>query len=134
MGTTHVCYMEGGSIINAFSGGIVERPAILVSKEADTIHGWGNFEDVEARFAKYACAYSKAGMTDDLNDLMLIELSEYKITREMACYVIRRAAEFTATGFIRNLACKLTDGSDPVAWLKSEMERIPIGLDEKEWR
>ena len=34
MGTTHVCYMEGGSIINAFSGGIVERPAILVSKEA----------------------------------------------------------------------------------------------------
>ncbi len=73
-------------------------------------------------------------MTDDLNDLMLIELSEYKITREMACYVIRRAAEFTATGFVRNLACKLTDGSDPVVWLKSEMERIPIGLDEKEWR
>lgn len=52
----------------------------------------------------------------------------------MACYVIRRAAEFTATGFVRNLACKLTDGSDPVVWLKSEMERIPIGLDEKEWR
>ena len=46
---------------------------------------------------------SKAGMTDDLNNLMLIELSEYKITREMACYVIRRAAEFTATGFVRNL-------------------------------
>lgn len=129
----HVCYMEGGSIINAFSGGIIERPAILVSKDEDIIHGWGNFEDVKAKFEKYACAYSKAGMTDDLNNLILIELSEYKISREMACYVIRRAAEFTATDFVRNLAGRLADGSDLVAWLKSEMERIPIDLDEKEW-
>lgn len=131
---THVCYMKGGSIMNAFSGCIIERPAILVSKEEDIILGWGNLEDVEARFAKYACAYSKAGMTDDLNDLMLIELSEYKVTREMACYVICRAAEFTATGFVRDLADRLTDSGDPVAWLESEMERVPIGLDEKERR
>lgn len=38
---THVCYMEGGSIMNAFSGCIIERPAILVSKEEDIILGWG---------------------------------------------------------------------------------------------
>lgn len=130
----HVCYMEGGSIINAFTGGIIERPAILIGREDDIIHGWGDFENVEARFSKFAYAYSQAGMTEELNNLMLIELSEYKLTREMACYVIRRAAEFTATGFIRNLAWELMEGSDPVAWLRTEMERIPIGLEEKEWR
>ncbi len=128
----HTVYMEGGSIINAFTGNIIERPAVLVSKD-DTIHGWGDFENVEAKFNKYAYAYSQAGMTDMLNDLMLIELSEYKITREMACYVIRRMSEFTATGFITNF-CDALSGPDPINWLKSEMQRLPIGLDEKEWK
>ena len=134
MGGAHICYMEGGSIINGVTGGIIERPAILVSKKEDTIHGWGNLDNVEARFKKYASAYKKAGMQEGLEDLMLIELSEFKITREMACYVIRRAVEFIATGFIRNLCHELTAGSDPVAWLKSEMRRIPIDMDAKEWR
>ena len=58
---------------------------------------------------------------------------EYQIEREMAGYVIRRATEFTASGFIRSLCQKLTDGSDVISWLKSEMERIPIDLSEQEW-
>lgn len=134
MTNAHTCYMDGGSIINGLTGNIIERPAILVSKSDDIIHGWGDMETVEPRFAKYAYGYSQAGMTEELNDLMLIELSEYKIDREMACYVIRRATEFTATGFIRNLCQELTSGSDPIAWLKAEMERMPINLSETTWK
>lgn len=130
----HVCYMDNGSIISTITNNIIERPAILVSKEADTLHGWGNFEHVQARFERYAAAYSAAGDRESLEDLMLIELSEFKIEREMACYVLLRAAEFTATGFIRNLCRELIHGSDPLSWLKSEMERISIDLTEKEWR
>ena len=133
MSHKHTVYMEGGSIYNAFSGCIIERPTILVSKEADTIHGWGNYEDVNARFEKYAAAYAQAGLREELDDLMLIELSEYKVTREMACYVMRRMSEYTATGFVTKF-CEALTGPDPVGWLKAEMERLPIGIDEKEWK
>lgn len=128
----HVCYIEGGSIINALTGQIIEDPAILVSKNADVLHAWGNEDNVNAKFVKFASAYEKAGFTDDLNDLMYIQLSQFKISRETACYVIRRAAEFTATGFIRHL-CEQINSGDPVEFLKQEMERIPIDLEEKEW-
>ena len=91
----HCCYTDGGSITNSYSGCVIEQPAILVSKEQDTLYGWGDLKNVEARFEKFSTAYASAGMNEDLADLMLIELSEYKIDREMACYVIRRAVEFT---------------------------------------
>lgn len=129
----HTVYVQNGSIYNLYTGCIIERPAIVVSKEADTIHGYGNFEDVNAKFIRLANGYAKAGFQDDVDDLMLIELSEYHIDRELAGYVIRRATEFTATGFISSLCQKLTDGSDVISWLKSEMERIPIDLSESEW-
>ncbi len=82
----HTCYMENGSIINGYSGNIIENPAILVSRTDDILHGWGELENVKAKFNKFAAAYAQAGLTEELNDLMLIELSEYHITREMACY------------------------------------------------
>lgn len=130
----HTVYLNCGSIYNAYNDNIIERPAILVSKEDDTIHAYGDLENVEAKFKRFVTRWNKPCFQDELNDLMLIELSEYHIDREMACYVIRRATEFTATGFIRDFARRLTDGSDVLAWLKSEMERIPIDLEEKEWR
>lgn len=134
MNNMHVCYMDGGSIINSYTGGIIEDPAILVSASDDILHGWGSMENVEAKFTKFAHGYSQAGMEQELNDLMLIELSQYRIGREMACYVMRRAAEFMATGFIRDLCGRLKSGDDPIRWLEQEMERVPIDLYEKEWR
>lgn len=133
MSHKHTVYMEGGSIINAFSKSIIEHPTVLVSKNADIIHAWGNYDVVNARFQKYADAYANAGIAEELDDLMLIELSEYKVTREMACYVIRRMSEHTATGFIKKF-CEALESSDPVGWLKTEMERLPLGLSEKEWK
>lgn len=133
MNNAHTCYMEGGSIINGYTGSIIEEPAILVSKEADVIHGWGETENVKARFAKYVLAYTQAYMNEERDDLMLIELSQYKLDREKACYIIRRATEFTHTGFIHNLCRVLIEGKDPVAWLEYEMKRIPIDLNEKVW-
>lgn len=130
----HTVYMEGGSIINAFTGNIIERPAVLVSKDSDVVHGWGDMEQVNARFQKYAAAYAQAGCTEELNDLLLIELNELGISREMACYVIRRMSEHTATGFVTRFCEAVLTNPDPVGWLKSEMERLPLGLNEKNWK
>ena len=134
MRAMHVCYMDCGSIINSATGGIIEQPAILVSKADDIVYGWGNMDKVEAKFEKYTMTRLQAGYKEEMEDLMLIEFSEYKITREMACYVLRRAIEFTATGFITNLCHEITEGSDPIAWLRAEMERIPINVNQKEWK
>lgn len=130
----HTVYMVGGSIYCPYTGCLIERPAILVAKEADTLHGYGDFENVEAKFKKFITGYSQAGMKKEVDDLMLIELFNYQIDREMACYVIRRASEYTLTGFIKNLCEQLTKGNNPIAWLKTEMERVPIDCSEKEWR
>lgn len=128
----HPCYMENGSIVNSYSGCIIEDPAILVSKNADTLHGWGNEGSVNAKFMKLASAYQAAGFLDDLLDLKFIQLNKFRISREMACYVIRRAVEYTVTGFITKF-CEEIEHGDPEAFLKKEMERIPIDLNEKEW-
>lgn len=129
----HACYMECGSIINGYTGGIIENPALLMSAETDCLHGWGDAETVHKKFERHASAYQKAGMTDDLEDLMYVELSQYKVSREMACYILRRAVEFTATGFVRNLCREIKEG-DPAAFVEKEMARIPIDINEKEWR
>lgn len=127
----HTCYMEGGSIIAA--GRIVEEPAVFVSRMDDTIFAWGNLDIVLLKFRTAAAAYANAGMQDMVEGLMCIELSKYKMSREDACYVIRRMTEFTATGFIKEFCEKLESG-DIVAWLEAEKKRIPIDINEKEWR
>lgn len=133
MSHMHNCYIENGSIINNLSNTIIEQPALLISKDSGCLHGWGESENVKARFAKFITAYTKAGMRDEINDLTLIELSQFKISREMACYILRRAVEFTATGFTTELCEQLTSGKNPLAWLKNEMSRIPINIYEKNW-
>lgn len=127
----HTCYMECGSIINAATGSIIERPAILMDMSCGCIYGWGNMENVEAKFNKYVDAFSKSGNTEMENDMVLIELSEYKINREMACYVLRRVTEFTATDFSKNLYKEITEGTNPIAWLESEMKRVHIDVNKK---
>lgn len=128
----HTVYMEGGSIINATTGGIIERPSVLVSVNEDMIHGWGDYDNVYPRFEKYVEAYRSIGDEEAVKDLLFIELSEYKIPREAACYVIRRMSEHTATGFVKNF-CEALKSPDPMGWLKGEMERIPLDINEKEW-
>lgn len=133
MKNPHCCYMEGGSIINSHSGSIIENPALLADIELGCLYGWGEMDSVMAKFKKFTDAYRKTGDADITKSLAVIELSQYKISREEACYVLRRAVEYTATGFIEELYKQVTEGPDALAWLKSEMERVPISLEEKEW-
>lgn len=131
MAHSHVCYMYSGSIYNS-EGCIIEEPAILVDRNTGVLHGWGNMDVVKAKFDRFAAAYSDADMGNELESLMMIELSKYKVTREMACYIMRRAVEFTASGFIEALCRELAEGENPAAWLKAEMERLPLDLGLKE--
>ena len=134
----HPCYMEDGSIINAYTGCIIEEPAILVDRETGTIHGYGNLENVKAKFEKFTAAARATGnetvKTNLIDPLMLIELNGYRISREDACYIIRRAVEFSGTNFLTEFCNELLHGSDPIAWLNIQKEKIPIDIYEKEWK
>lgn len=112
-------------------GRIIERPAILVSKTQDMMFGYGDFDALDRKLATTAAAYRTAGFPEEADDLLLIELDSYRMSREQACYIIRRAMEFTASGFILAL-CREISGGSPVEWLQSEMARIPLDLEERQ--
>lgn len=112
-------------------GRIIERPAILVSKTQDMMFGYGDFDALDRKLATTAAAYRTAGFPEEADDLLLIELDSYRMSREQACYIIRRAMEFTASGFILALYREISGGS-PVEWLQSEMARIPLDLEERQ--
>ena len=63
-------------------------------------------------------------------DLMVVELSS--LPKEMACYIIRRMAEYTASGFVQQF-CEHQDDPDALEWLSREMLRVPIST-EKAWK
>ena len=123
---TMTVYMENGQIINSYTDRPIEHPAVLVSRTTDMIHAWGDFDVVNKRFKTYTEAYGKTGLAVIGDDLTLIDLSEL-VSKDMACYVIRRMSEYTASGFVTRF-CDALVGADPIGWLKAEMERIPLDI------
>ena len=99
-------YVFYGSLYNARDK-IVEEPSILLDPEVDAFLGWG-----------------------ERLDLMVVELSS--LPKEMACYIIRRMAEYTASGFVQQF-CEHQDDPDALEWLSREMQRVPIST-EKAWK
>lgn len=130
----HNVYMFCGSIYD-MNDCIIERPALLIDKSSGCIHGYGDAESLTAKFVKMAAAYNSAGMKDMTDDLLLMDFSNawYKgMSNEEVCYVLRRAVEYTATSFQPALVEHCTQ-SDFQEWLRAEMQRFPIDLEEKEW-
>lgn len=128
----HICYMYCGSIYDQ-NDRIIENPAILMSKSTGTIMGWGNADTVNAKFKRAAAAYAQAGLNDEATDLLLMDFSNawFKgISNKEICYILRRAVEFTATPFQTGL-CERAMSPDFRQWLASEMQRVPIDLEQK---
>ena len=109
-----------GSIYDA-AGRIVENPAVLVDPEADCFHGWGE----NAAMSKKLDDVAKK--SDGLFRLTMVDLS--KLPKDMACYVIVRMIEYTASGFIKNF---VGQAENPTAmdWLRAEMDRVPVSVPE----
>lgn len=113
-------YVFYGSLYNARDK-IVEEPSILLDPEVDAFLGWGERAAMQAEQVR--C--NQAGL-----DLMVVELSS--LPKEMVCYIIRRMAEYTASGFVQQF-CEHQDDPDALEWLSREMQRVPIST-EKAWK
>ena len=107
-----------GSIYDA-SGRIIENPAVLVDPEGDCFHGWGENTAISRKLDDVA---RKSG---GLFRLTMVDLS--KLPKDMACYVILRMIQFTASGFIKNF---VGQAENPAAmdWLRNEMQRVPVSI------
>ena len=137
-------YMYSGSIYCDATGGIIERPAILINPREDMLIAYGDEEHVSARFDKY-----RAASPELASEMVLIGLSNgldgvdgQSLTRKEQCYVMRRAIDYTLSGFITKLYEHLVDelddsrpdhlppkyGQNVKEWIASEMVRLPIDL------
>ncbi len=130
----HNVYLFCGYIYD-MNGCIIENPALLLDKSTGCVHGYGDAESVNAKFMKVATAYNQNGLKEMADDLLLMDFSNayYKgVSKEEVCYILRRAVEYTATSFQTEL-CKHATSPDFQEWLKGEMERLPLDLEEKEF-
>ena len=100
----HNVYMFCGSIYN-MNDCIIENPALLIDKSDGCVHGYGDAENLTAKFVNMAAAYNSAGLKDMADDLLLMDFSNayYKgVSNEEICYILRRAVEYTASSTSRN--------------------------------
>lgn len=109
-------YVFCGSLYNARDE-IIEEPSILLDPKMDVFLGWGESAAIQAKQVR--C--NQAGL-----NLTAVELSA--IPKEAACYIIRRMAEYTASGFVQQF-CEHQGGPDALDWLASEMQRVPISTE-----
>ena len=129
----HPIYLYKGSIYD-MNGSIIKHPALLFDKKDDCLQGFGEAENLIPKLHRMADAFHRLGFPDMAASLMLIDFSNAsfrRLTNEEICYILRRAIEFTATGFLTELA-KHTINPDFKTWVQSEMKRIPIDLSEQE--
>lgn len=128
----HNVYLFCGSIYN-MEGCIIENPALLVDKSTGCVHGYGDAGSVSAKFMNMATAYNQNGLKEMADDLLLMDFSNayYKgVSNEEICYILRRAVEYTATSF-QTALCEHATKPDFKEWLKAEMDRVPIDLEEQ---
>ena len=117
----HTVYMECGSIISGVSGCIIEEPAIMFDKETSTLYAWGNVDAVRKKYNRFL----SAGMHDNM---VMLELSNYRLTHEMQCFILRFASEHSGTSFLRDLYAKRNDPK-VLEWLTDKMKRMGVELE-----
>lgn len=123
MANNKTVYIRDGSIYNAVTDTFINRPAIMFDPDNDMLLAYGEYDGVCRRFDKYIEA-----APDMCTEYVLFHLFESSLlTTEMQCYILKRAIEYTASGFIRNLNSHLGTG-DLSDWIASEMARVPLDL------
>ena len=115
--STEIREEYGTIFINGFA---LERPTLLVDIESDTLLAYGSYTDVKARFDKYTGPNVPAELKNNIVMFTFDNLPNQDII-----YILRRAINYTASGFVRHLAQKYCE-PDFTDWLKAEMERVPI--------
>lgn len=109
---------EYGTIfINGFG---IERPTMLVDTDSDVLLNYGNYADVKTKFDKYTGKNIPAELKSSIAMFTFDTLPNKAII-----YILKRAINYTASGFVKNLAKKYCE-PDFQTWLNAEMLRVPI--------
>ena len=115
--STEIREEYGTIFVNGFG---LERPALLVDTESDVLLAYGNYIDVKTKFDKYT---GKKVPTELKKNIAMFTFDN--LPNKDVIYILRRAIDYTASGFIRNLAQKYCE-PDFMDWLKAEMLRVPV--------
>jgi len=119
-------YVQYGELFNGYSNVPMKNPAVLIDREDDILLKVGEYDKLVGLEAHFAMGARIMGKDDSIMTISLASLS-----KEEACYVIRRMQEFTASGFVKKFGEKIFD-ADVKEWLSSEMGRIPLATTNKE--
>lgn len=116
-------YVECGSLFNQ-NGIEIQNPALLI--DGNILVAYGGLDIVNQKFEKVVNINRQAGI--NCNELVLISFDRYAhedFGIDDICYIFRRAIEFTATQFIKNLVENW--GTDEfISWIKREQKKLPI--------
>lgn len=121
-----ICYINSHNQLCRPDGSTLLRPTILFENDMDVFHKVGEAECVEDYQNQVIHRYTDMGLT--IPDFVTMELT--KIPVEDACYIIRRASEYTLSGFLPKLYQLVTTKPEEevIAWLTNEKTRIPIDV------
>lgn len=100
----------------------ITNPSLLISPSEDMLFAWGDAENVNKKYQKFAISKTN-GFLDDVCVITLNYRNAF--SPEEIAYILWRAVNFTATGFVRDFYSHFSDGSIK-SWLENETKRIPM--------
>lgn len=121
-----ICYINSQKQICFEDGTPILRPTIVFEKDTDVVHKIGECNSVKEYSDVVINQYNKLRLVTP--DLVVMELT--RIPVEDACYIIRRAFEYTLSGFLPKLYELVTTKSESEVqtWLANEKSQIPIDV------
>ena len=115
-------WVENGSVFCDATSSCIEHPALLLDYESDLLMKYGEAEYVQGFLSRVAAANSEYAAS-----LSVLELNTLLFTPEECAYVIKRALEYSASGFVRTIQERMLDGSLK-SWISSAMMRVPLEI------
>lgn len=115
-------WVENGSVFCDATDSYIEHPALLLDYESDLLMKYGESEYVRGFLSKVSAANCEYAAS-----LSVLELNTLLFTPEECAYIMKRALEYSASGFIRALQERMLDGSLK-SWISSEMSRVPLEI------
>lgn len=131
-----VCFVNSFGQIETMHGNCLKEPAVQIIAEDDLFVRFGECDmlmdrserEMKAMFSRKEKFFA-IGRPFAVPARTVVCMSGMK--PEMACYVIRRMAEYSASGFVKKFYKQMHESSNGYSltdWLEQEMKRVPIDV------
>ena len=128
-------YFKNNKILNTFDNKEIQDPAVLIDYDAELPRNtiflkYGEKLDILKEYNQMTQTYNKAGFEGLAKRISVISFKtkDGALTLEEITYVLKRMIEYTATNFINEFLYHMKHDTT-TAWLKSEMETVPINIE-----